>query len=61
VENRKVRTKEDQLEAAIWHFEQSYRSTDDYMALFQTVHQVTRQGSGLVWKQVREIIGKTIN
>ena len=55
---KKLTRMERGLEEAIKDFQNSHQDTDDYMSLFQTVNQVTTQGSGLMWSQVREILDR---
>lgn len=48
------------LEAAVILFENSPRSVDDYMKFIYVVHNVLKQGSGLVWPQIEEVIREAL-
>lgn len=49
-------TRKKELTQQIIKFEESKRSIEDYMQLFVKVVSVTRQGSGLMWSDVKDCI-----
>ena len=52
--------KQIKLKKAIELFNQSNKSADNFMKLFVEVNYSTRQGSGLTWSQVEEVISNAI-
>lgn len=50
------KSKENQLRKAVLKFECSKRTVKDYMEFIPVVNSVLRQGSGLVWSQVEEVL-----
>ena len=53
--------KKDILAKAVEYFKDSVQTKDDYMDLFIAVHRSLRQGSGLVWSQIDEILEEVLN
>lgn len=49
------------LREAIENFEQSERNEEDYLKLFVVVESSLRQGSGLTWGSIQEIIKEALN
>ena len=49
------------LEEALVAFRDSTQRTDDYMNLFLAVQRVLRQGDGLLWSDVEEVVKANIN
>jgi len=54
-------SKKERLETAIRKFRDSKQTALDYMDLFVAVHTVLKQGDGLVWSQVNEIVKEVLN
>lgn len=50
-----------QLTDAMEAFEFSKKQVDDIMNLFIAVSSVTKQGSGLLWSDVRKIVEKHLD
>lgn len=51
--------KQEKLTNAVKTFKKSEQSTDDYIVLFQAVQNLLRQGSGLMWDQIKDCIDST--
>lgn len=50
----------DKLKRSIRQFLGSEKQSGDFLMLFMTVHTVTRQGDGLLWSHVNEILKEEI-
>ena len=51
-----MKTKEERLRDAIILFNNSQQLVNDYMNLFIAAHCVLKQGDGLLWSDVKEIL-----
>ena len=51
-----MKTKEERLREVIIEFKNSQQLVRDYMKLFTVVHCVLKQGDGLLWTHVNEIL-----
>jgi len=52
--------KQKTLKSALEEFHQSSESTETYMTLFATLHSVLKQGSGLSWTQIEDVVEDVI-
>ena len=55
-----MQNKTERLREAIIKFRKSDQEVHDYMSLFIVVHAVLRQGSGLLWSDVNEVLAEEI-
>lgn len=53
-------TKAEKLKDAVIKFEDSDKQAGDYIALLAVGSMVTRQGDGMVWGDVQEVISATL-
>ena len=53
--------KKEKLRKAVIKFDTSNRSFNDYMEFLMVVHVVMKQGSGLAWSGVENILDNTLS
>lgn len=56
-----METKKEQLKKAIEEFRKSDQNKKDYMNLIVVSHRVLKQGSGLLWSDVEEVLEDVLN
>ena len=54
-------SKSDKFKKAMEDFVTSDKDANDYMSVFYVFHHVTKQGSGLLFSDIKEIIQKVLD